>query len=514
MKRFSFLLAGLALLLLLIGQAWAVDQTGFKKLETDMDAARLAEANIFAPKTWEKATKAYEKARKDISEQKKQGNLDKHVAEAAEYTANAVKAAEVCKLSLQEYLEPRTLALASGGPARVPVLYQEAEKQFTKATKKVEEGDVKGALKEAEKSRPLFDTAEMEAIRIEVLGAADLLIAKAIADEAEKFAVTTLDKAQGARSRANTVLTSDRYNRTETVADAELAEYEAKHASSIAKSVRSLNRNDQAWEKLMLGYEIQMNRAGETFGHQHLAFDNGPEAAATQLIDDVLAMQTENQNLNAQLQGVVATIKESLSRVQAESPSEDPVELADLLDREILTMVFARRDLSKKLEAGQADMAVLAKQQKKVESELAARRDKEDKFMKAKRLLNPSEGHVLFNPANDIVMRLHGLSFDVGQSEIQDPHVNLLAKVQEIIKMYPEKQLIIEGHTDLSGDSQANMTLSEKRAYAVMQYLRHSMMLSSDKVRAIGYGADRPVASNKTKEGRAKNRRIDIIVMQ
>ena len=47
-----------------------------------------------------------------------------------------------------------------------------------------------------------------------------------------------------------------------------------------------------------------------------------------------------------------------------------------------------------------------------------------------------------------------------------------------------------------------------------MQYLRESMMISADKVRAIGYGADRPVASNKTEDGRAKNRRIDIIVMQ
>ena len=131
---------GLTLLILLVGQAWATDQTGFKKLEADMDAARLAEADIFAPKTWEKAIKAYEKSRKDISEQKKQGNLDKHVAEAAEFTANAVKAAEVCKLSLQEYLGPRTKALAAGGPARVPQLYQKAEEQFVKATKKVEEG--------------------------------------------------------------------------------------------------------------------------------------------------------------------------------------------------------------------------------------------------------------------------------------------------------------------------------------------------------------------------------------
>jgi len=514
MRRSIMFSVCLVLLLLTTGQAWAVDKAGFKALEVRMDAARLAETDIFAPKTWEKAIKAHQKAEKDIAEGKKQRNLDKHVAEAAEYTANAMKAAEICQLSLQEYLDPRTRARSAGGPARVPELYHEAEKQFLKATKKVEEGDVKDALKEAAKSRQLFDTAELEAIRIEILGKADVLIAKAMADEAEKYAVTTLDKARSARSRASTVLTADRYNRTETVTDAQLSEYEAMHASNIALSVRSLNRNDQAWEKLMLGYEIQMNRAGETFGYDHLPFNDGPEAAATRLILEAKALQKENQQLKSQLEGVVMTLRESLGRVEASSTSEDPAELADLVDREVLSMVFAQRELDKQLEAGQADLAELAKHQAEVEGELAVRREKEDKFRKAKSLLNPSEGQVLFNPANDVVMRLHGLSFSVGQSDIKDSHVALLAKVQEIVKMYPNHQLVIEGHTDLTGDPKSNLTLSEKRAYAVMQYLRESMMLKSDTVRAVGYGADHPVASNKSQEGRARNRRIDIIVMQ
>jgi len=208
------------------------------------------------------------------------------------------------------------------------------------------------------------------------------------------------------------------------------------------------------------------------------------------------------------------TLKESLGRVEATSTSDDPVELADLVDREVLSMVFAKREQDKQIKAGQADLAELALQQAEVEGELAVRREKEAKFRKAKSLLNPSEGQVLFNPANDVVMRLPGLSFAVGQSDIRDSHVVLLGKVQEIIEMYPEHKLVIEGHTDLTGDPKTNLALSEKRAYAVMQYLRESMMLRSDTVRAIGYGADRPVASNKSDVGRARNRRIDIIVMQ
>jgi outer membrane protein OmpA-like peptidoglycan-associated protein len=514
MKSAKLSSIALILLFLVAGQAWAADRTGFKQLETAMDAARMAEADVFSPKAWKKAMEAYDKAKKDVAEGKKQANLDKHVAEAAEYTANARKTTDVCKLSLQEYLDPRSKARKAGGPARVPQLYLAAEEQFVKATKKVEEGDVKGGLKEAAKSQALFDTAELEAIRIEVLGAADMLIATALADEAEKYAVTTLDKAHSARSRANTVLTSDRYNRTETVADATLSEYEARHASNIAKSVRSLNRNDQAWEKLMLGYEIQMNRAGSSLGYEHLSFHEGPEAAATELVSEVHTLQSENEHLKNQLTSVVGMLKESLDRVDATSASEDPVELADQVDRQVLSLLFANREMDQQLVSGEADMQALTRQQQEVEGELAARREVEAKFRKAKKLLNPSEGQVLFNASNDLVMRLHGLSFSVGQADIQDPDVPLLAKVQDIIKMYPNHKLVIEGHTDLTGDAQSNLALSEKRAYAVMQYLRESMMISSSEVRAIGYGADRPVASNKSEGGRAKNRRIDIVVMQ
>ena len=99
---------------ILASDAVAADRSGYDRLVADMDAALAAGADVFAPKTWEKAVKAFEKARKDVAENKKQRTLDEHVAEAAEYTANAVKAAEVGKLSLQEYLEPRDKARAAG----------------------------------------------------------------------------------------------------------------------------------------------------------------------------------------------------------------------------------------------------------------------------------------------------------------------------------------------------------------------------------------------------------------
>ena len=148
----------------------------------------------------------------------------------------------------------------------------------------------------------------MEAIRAAILGKADRLLAKAVADDAEKYAPSTLDKARSARSQSNAILTADRYNRDEAVAQATRAEYEARHASNIGLSVRSLERNDQAWEKLMLGYEIQMNRVGEAFALAHLPFDDGPQAATDQLVTQITELQAQDQQLSSDLAGVVASL--------------------------------------------------------------------------------------------------------------------------------------------------------------------------------------------------------------
>lgn len=514
MDRLRIVLAVLLVTLACVATATAADTSGYDRLVADMDAARDAGADVFAPKMWQKAVKAYIEAQKAVKGNKKQKDLDKHVARAAEYTANAAKAAEVGQLSLEEYLEPRNKARYAGAPDLVPELYAKAEKVFVKAARKVEEGKVKDALKEAAKAAPLYDVAEMEAIRVTILDKADKLIARAVADEAEKYAPSTLDKARSARSKSNAILTSDRYNRDEAVDLALKAEYEARHASNIGLSVRSLERNDQAWEKLMLGYEIHMNRVGGTFELSQLEFDNGPQAAAEELIQEINELQEQNQKLHVQLAGMTSSVTNSLAQIGETAPAEDPRQLAEQLDRRIAELKLKQKSLAVQLQSEQEDMAALAVRQQEAERELAIRREKEEKFRAAKALLNPSEGEVLFNAANDVVLRLHGLSFAPGSSTLQDEHMALLAKVQKIIEMYPGAHLTIEGHTDSVGDPGANVTLSEKRAYQVTQYVRESLLIPRDRITSIGYGADRPVSTNKTSAGRAKNRRIDIIIMK
>jgi len=73
--------------------------------------------------------------------------------------------------------------------------------------------------------------------------------------------------------------------------------------------------------------------------------------------------------------------------------------------------------------------------------------------------------------------------------------------------------LTVEGATDSTGDSEYNYGLSQRRADAVIQYLAGQHNIPPHKIYLIGLGKDKPVDSNKTREGRAKNRRVDVRLM-
>jgi outer membrane protein OmpA-like peptidoglycan-associated protein len=75
----------------------------------------------------------------------------------------------------------------------------------------------------------------------------------------------------------------------------------------------------------------------------------------------------------------------------------------------------------------------------------------------------------------------------------------------------PNSKMVVEGHTDSQGQPSFNQDLSQKRADAVRTYLV-SRGISSDRITAQGYGLARPIADNASPEGRANNRRVEIVV--
>lgn len=102
--------------------------------------------------------------------------------------------------------------------------------------------------------------------------------------------------------------------------------------------------------------------------------------------------------------------------------------------------------------------------------------------------------------------------FATGSDTIEERSFELLDNVATIIKDHDEiKGVVVEGHTDNQGDPAFNKDLSQKRAAAVVAFLV-SKGVDAAKLSALGYGVEKPVASNDDDAGRAKNRRVEFTV--
>jgi outer membrane protein OmpA-like peptidoglycan-associated protein len=110
-----------------------------------------------------------------------------------------------------------------------------------------------------------------------------------------------------------------------------------------------------------------------------------------------------------------------------------------------------------------------------------------------------------------IVFRLGEMLFDVDSYSIRPDTKNTLEDLIKIVKQrYPDREIIVEGHTDNTGSTEHNQKLSEQRAKAVAEYLKPPV--GHDKFSFRGFGKDKPIAGNDTKEGRQKNRRVEVII--
>ena len=111
-----------------------------------------------------------------------------------------------------------------------------------------------------------------------------------------------------------------------------------------------------------------------------------------------------------------------------------------------------------------------------------------------------------------ITIDLNGVNFDFDKSTLRPDAVAILGEATEILKRYPDLRVEVAGHTDSVGTDAYNQGLSERRAKAVYDYLTSNGIDSSRLAGPVGYGLTRPIDTNETKEGRARNRRTELNV--
>lgn len=142
-----------------------------------------------------------------------------------------------------------------------------------------------------------------------------------------------------------------------------------------------------------------------------------------------------------------------------------------------------------------------AREQKLAELQAASQRAQEQ--LRKMESIREEEGRM--------VISLSGVLFEAGGNVLSAPAQAKLDTVAQALAAYPDRNIVVEGHTDARGSDATNQELSQRRADAVRTYLE-GRGVPAERMRSIGRGESTPIASNDTAEGRANNRRVEVIV--
>lgn len=332
-----------------------------------------------------------------------------------------------------------------------------------------------------------------------------------------------LDKADAVTVRANEVLPQVILQRQNAI-KAEVPKYYSKEFGEVDDDLRdatedlesnSTSEANQAKASLADRYnKLELQAIVKTrLGDARSKVDQATREGARKLTPDTLVWAHKKINNDERI--IVSDRHNSESVEKASQDANQAAERLLAMVREAKSSAqltpeqLARRreqNMNAQANSAQAIEAVTA-QKDKLESESAL----EKQYEAAQAEFSDDEAEV-YKQGDKLVLRLKGLSFPRDQATISTESYPLLTKVQTVIKNAGSSEIIVEGHTDSTGLRNKNQKLSEARAEAVEEYLKANEAGANMNISSVGFGDTKPLATNKTKVGRAQNRRVDVII--
>ena len=471
----------LALATLLVGAAGALAQdelrrTFFNGADAAREAADAVDARLLAPRSYAAGVDDYEDAEAGLERGRNVEYVRRKANDAEENFRTASAAAELAHTVLAQVMKSRQDAANARAPELARDVWDKAQREFGNAIRYLERGDLKNAKKNDIEATTFYRDAELIAIKAQYLTETRNLLAAADRARVGRYAPITLGNAQKLLAEAERELSENRYDTDRPRSLARQANYEARHAIYLSEIVRDVRDDELTIEQLVLDWEK-------------------PLANIASMADIVPAMSEGYEDLEMELVEYIENERNEKQALQQEVES-NLVRMADMED-EI-------RALDERLGGATAERAALV-QRIETEERIKAQ------FEQVEKMFDRHEARV-FREGDKIILRLVGLTFDSGKAQIKQEDFDLLGKVEKAIDVFPRSELIIEGHTDSYGGDASNQRLSQERAEAVQQYMINAMRIPSYRLIATGFGETNPVANNETESGRARNRRIDIVI--
>lgn len=462
----KFVLAYVGVILFAISSSFAqqsLKDKYFSEYELLLDKLQNKNAEVLAPENFKNAVALYKEANADY-DNKKISLLDikEKLEESRAFATKALNIVHLAEDTLSKPIKARELALGENAPLFAPELWEDAEGVFKEATGSLEDDDIDDALKYGARAYDLYLKAEVLSIKNSLLGDAETQLNLARNEEAQSYCMQTYRLAYNLLLEAKDILKKDPHAKEEARKKALQASYEARHAQYLARKIKSVLKNKAALEYDLLKMEAILSDISAIF-HYDAKFDEGLEKPAKTILGFISSLKENEKELLKKNAG----LEEKLNSLQ----ESDATKTARIKERELL----------------------------------------ESKIDSVKELFKASEAQVVYQ-GNKLVIHLFGLYFAPGRAIIQPEYYSLLSKVQEAIKQFPEHYIMIEGHTDATGNAYKNKKLSQRRARAVEEYLLANLSIDPNQIEYLGLGDEKPIASNKTRQGRARNRRIDVII--
>jgi len=213
----------------------------------------------------------------------------------------------------------------------------------------------------------------------------------------------------------------------------------------------------------------------------------------------------------------IEAIQEQINKARTGKVNDLEAEKAKMKDQEARLQAEMQQNQEKfQAEAAAQEAALKAANQREadLQKELAEERAKaEARQQEAMNKLNELQSQMIqvTKSARGIILSMSDILFAVNKADLKADLKTSLAKVAGILSVYQQFNVSIEGNTDNTGSEEHNMKLSQQRADNVKAFLVEQG-IAAERLTAKGLGMTMPVADNSTKEGRQKNRRVDLVI--
>ncbi|ASP47832.1 OmpA family protein [Cognaticolwellia beringensis] len=424
---------------------------------------------FYAPEQIKAAQRAYDDALKQAKTGK--NSTDITAKETVDRVNAAIAQTNKAKYVFEEAFNARKKALSVNADKLVPERFNDAEKQFKKMLAWFELGEDERAKRDINELKNQYLAIELTALKTNMLSVAKNTISTASKQDLDDVAPILFAQAQDEYQLALNTLEADRSNTQKANVHSNRAIWLIQRAQGIAEMNKYFKDAKFTEEQKLIWYQEQLEYA--------------------------LSPIATSLPFNLSNKEVVAYANKTLTQTSQRT---------DNLNSELVTLEAREARLAK-----DKDQAILSAQME-LEQEQKAKREDNARFAGVQSLFNEEEAAV-YRQLDNVLIRAQGFAFKPGGSEIESSNFPLLNKINDAISRFPNSKIVVSGHTDSTGSAELNLALSKNRAQTVANFMSQVGNIDVNRIESTGFGKEKPVASNETVEGRAQNRRVEILII-